>query len=83
MLRLGMDRSCSRGSGIGLSQRRMNPQYSLEEIQEYLAKQEEVASFMPEETHTIKLTKTPEQRLGLTVVGGSDNPNLKEVHVSK
>ncbi len=47
MLHLGMDRNCSRGSGIDLSQRRMNPQYSLEEIQEYLAKQEEVASFLP------------------------------------
>ncbi len=26
MLHLGMDRNCSRGSGIDLSQRRMNPQ---------------------------------------------------------
>ncbi len=75
--------SYSRGSGRDLSQRSASRQSSEVEIRDYLVKQEQMATLVPEETHTIELTKTPKQKLGLAVVGGTDNPNLKEVHVSE
>lgn len=37
---------------------------------------------VPEETMTIVLQRTPSEKLGLSIVGGSDNPNLPQVHVS-
>lgn len=74
----GLDTSYNRGSGQGRSQ-----QGSELDLKEYLAKHEKAASLVPEETHTIVLKKTAKQKLGLAVVGGIDNPNLKEVHVSQ
>ncbi len=61
----------------------MSQQGSEIEIKEYLALQEKKAALVPEETYTIELKKTSKQKLGLAVVGGIDNPNLKEVHVSE
>lgn len=35
-----------------------------------------------EEIHTVELHRTAKEKLGLSVVGGVDNPNLKDIHVS-
>ena len=79
-----LDTSFNQGTGLQLSQSsfaNVSQQGSHGEIREYLIKQEKKASLVPEETYTIELKKTAKQKLGLAVVGGIDNPNLKEVHV--
>lgn len=41
------------------------------------------ASSVPEEKLTVVLLKTPGEKLGLAIVGGSDNPSLKQIHVKQ
>ena len=38
---------------------------------------------VPEERLTVSLHKTSNERLGLSVIGGTDNPSLPDVHVSR
>ena len=40
------------------------------------------AQLCPEETTTVELIRGPGEKLGIGIVGGSDNPKLKDVHVS-
>lgn len=37
---------------------------------------------VPEERLTVELHRTPNEKLGLSISGGVDNPNLPEIHVS-
>ena len=38
---------------------------------------------VPEETITVHLFRTANERLGLSIVGGTDNTDLPQVHVSE
>lgn len=40
------------------------------------------ASLIPEERMTVELRRSPREKFGIGLVGGSDNPNLRHVHVS-
>ncbi len=40
-----------------------------------------VTNIVPEETFTIELHRTANEKLGLGITGGADNPRLQEVHV--
>lgn len=37
---------------------------------------------VPEERLTVELHRTPSEKLGISITGGVDNPNLPEIHVS-
>ena len=37
---------------------------------------------VPEERLTVELRRTSAEKLGLSITGGVDNPNLPEIHVS-
>ena len=37
---------------------------------------------VPEERLTVELHRTPSEKLGLSITGGVENPNLPEIHVS-
>ena len=52
---------------------------SQSELREFLEKKNPL---VPEETFTVELHRGPKQKLGLAVVGGIDNPNLRDIHVS-
>ncbi len=39
-------------------------------------------NIVPEETFTIELHRTANEKLGLGITGGADNPRLQEIHVS-
>ena len=50
---------------------------SKEEVRE-----EKFIKAVPEDTITVELARQPAEKLGLALVGGSDHPSLKQVHVS-
>lgn len=39
-------------------------------------------SLMPEDRMTVELTRGPGEKLGIGIIGGVDNPNLRHIHVS-
>jgi C-terminal processing protease CtpA/Prc len=43
---------------------------------------EKKTSLITEERMTVELTRGPGEKLGIGIVGGTDNPNLRHVHVS-
>lgn len=43
---------------------------------------ERKVSLIPEEKMTVELTRHPGEKLGIGIVGGIDNPNLRHIHVS-
>ena len=68
------DLLCHPPPGLSIDSLRLG---SHEEIREL----PEIKKAVPEETITVDLCRSGQQKLGLAIVGGVDNPRLPDVHV--